>query len=92
MLLGFCVVNIKLIPKCLWRTVILAIKQLPRLKQSFVPIISSNIKNTTGGYLYFGFLMCSGSVKSYFDNINSSSGNNKLIFSPIFKNFFHTFK
>ena len=64
--------------------------QLPRLKQSLLPIKSSNIKNITGGYLYFGFFNISGSLNPYLFNNNNSSSSNFVV-SSVFKNFLYAF-
>ena len=52
-------------PKCLCFIVKFDMVQLPRLKQSLLPIKSSNIKNITGGYLYFGCFNSLGSLNPY---------------------------
>jgi hypothetical protein len=55
--------------------------ELPFLNAFALPTKSSNTRKFTLGYLYGGCGIDAGSLKSNLDNINSSSGNNKLIFS-----------
>ena len=65
--------------------------QLPRLKQSLLPIKSSNIKNITGGYLYFGCFNSLGSLNPYLFNNNNSSSSNFVV-SSVFKNLIRRIK